>query len=260
MSSDHTVASASWVDIWADTTTRLRRTMKPWAPRDRKPWLSTSRTPSRTVMATALFQSTPPSLMTVCSAERGLTQRRDTNTTTASLSLARPIAPTSPRAACCPVTVSPLRSPAKPSRALSAAGRGIPTACHPTWARKIVPAALGTAATPGSCRCLADTAPAPAPAASSSRSPCDPTHRRPTSITILCLHTRARLRELPAVLSALQTPTTGGLWSTTPGLSTTQHTALAVSLVISLLTLTQVLSGSLLENLQCVVIDYILLL
>lgn len=146
-----TVTSDSWADTTTASRTRLKRTMRPWAQRSEKPALSPRRTPQLTPMATALLQSMPPSLMTPCSADRGRTESRNTNTATLSLILgwatSRIILP----AVCLPGTASPRRSQARQTepgftRALPAAGLGIPTACRPLWATKISPAVLEIAA------------------------------------------------------------------------------------------------------------------
>ena len=159
------VTSASWADTTTASRTRLRRTMRPWVQRSEKPASSTSRTPQLTPLATTLLQSTPPSLMTP-SADTGRTESRNSNTTTLSLTLAWATSRIILPAACLPGTASPRRSQARQTepgftRALPAAGRGIPTACRPLWATKISPAVLERAAFQGAspCPCLLDTAP-----------------------------------------------------------------------------------------------------
>lgn len=217
------VTWASWAGTRAATATRRKRTMRPWARRREKPAWSTSQTPPLTPTATASFLSAPPSLMTPCLADRSRTWP--------SITPARATPPTSSPAACPPGTASPRRSPATQTapgstRASPAAGRGIPAAFRPLWAKKRSPAASpGASPRP----CPADTA--PAWAAWSSRCRCAPTPPRPTCATTRCLRTRARRWEPPAARSAPQTPSLGGRWSTNPsGLSTTRRTAPAVSL------------------------------
>lgn len=230
------VTSASWAVTWAATATHLKKMMKPWAQKSEKPLSSRSRTAHLTLMENTPFLSMPHSLMTLCSADRGWTESRFTNTATLFPTLAQATAHTSH-------TANPPRSPARlkapgSTRAWTAAG--IPTACHHIWVRKITPAVLETAAPPGtsSCPSPADTAPVCTPW--SSPCLCAPTHHQLTLVTTLCLHTHARHQVLPAVLSALQRPSTGELRSTnSSGLSITQLTDHTVSAPRCLSTLTQ---------------------
>lgn len=208
--------------VRAATTIHLKRTMRPWARR--KPVLFTKWTP--TLVATITCRTTPLSLMISWSADRGWTESRNSNTSKHTPRPAWASAHPSPPAACQLRTANRLRSLASLIRALPAAGRAIPTACCPVWARKITPAVLGKAASPDTSTCPSPTDTAPTWAAWSSRSLCTPTRLQLICVTIPCLRTRVLRRELPVVLSALQMPTTGGLWSSnTPGLRTIQLTA-----------------------------------
>lgn len=190
--------------------------MRPWTRRNEKPAASTNWTAPLTSQTT----------------ERPLKAPRWADTGGWRSRTPRPIPPPpasshrSSATAYRPASASPRPSLARSgcsTRALPVAAQGTPTACRPTYTRRMTSAAQKRAASPSTSRSPSPSRTAAAWAALSSPCRCAPTHRQQSYITTPSLHTPTIRMDPSAVPSIPLTPSAGGLCSIQPTANSVSH-------------------------------------